>query len=61
MRADTDVTPDRGSIDIGVRANVDEIGDPQREIGERRLASGLGSNRGVDTGRCRCRCRCGRR
>ena len=54
MRADTDVTPDRGRIDMGVRANVDEVGDPQREIGECLLASGLGPNRGVDTDRCRC-------
>ena len=55
MRADTDMTPDRGCIDMGVRANVDEIGDPQREIGERLLASGLRPNGGVNGDRCRCR------
>src|SRR5438309_2276831 len=54
MRTDTNMTPDRGRIDMGVRANVDEVGDPQREIGECLLASGLGRNWGVDTDRCRC-------
>jgi len=55
MRADTDMTPDRGRIDMGVRANVDEVGDPQGEIGECLLASGLGPNGGVNANRCRCR------
>ena len=54
MRADTDVAPDRSCIDMGVRANVDKVGDSQWEIGERLLASGLGPNRGVEAGRCRC-------